>query len=300
MRRRYDVRPRPVRVGSRHVMCLACARRSVGVMIGLDDVTTSTPLLCGCLTIGTIGALMDFVDAVGSAPQQPGCAPAPTRASVHAWISRRLDALLCPLLLPCSVASCGQCNWPLRDDVEKSRVPEKWRCAAGHDYNVRPSPRGVSAANTELQAEDAVAKHNCTHDATMVPQCRACPRCLLGGVVILCVHTGGCKRFPGEEADRAKTGTHCMHVFCFRCLKDWSSCGHGKECENPGTQLLSVKDGRLQCAWAAPAPRDIPRPEAPVPVVAAVAVEAGGEACGGADGEAGGEAGGEPAAQGGN
>ena len=238
---------------SAHVMCLYCSRRCLRVMVGLDHVTTSTPLVCGCLTIGSIGALMDFVDAVGTAPLDPVSAPVPpTRASVHAWITRRLDALVHPLLLPCTVSSCERCNWPLRDDVEKSRVPDKWRCAAGHNNHVCPSPRGVSAANTELLAAEAIAKHDCTHDVMTVPRCRACPSCVRRGVVILCIHTGGCKRFPGDEADRAKTGTRCTHVFCFRCLKDWSSCGHGKPCENPGTQFLYVKEGCLHCAWGPP------------------------------------------------
>merc|ERR1712217_536769 len=70
---------------------------------------------------------------------------------------------------------------------------------------------------------------------------RLCPQCISGGILMLAVHGGECKQWPGY-------GRGHQHVFCFACTRPWGiGCNHGSmDCKDPGVQQVRIRNDELE------------------------------------------------------
>ena len=131
-------------------------------------------------------------------------------------------------------------KWVLRADFERDYRAHglvEWRCGDGHPNAVLPGQAEVDEMNRNLLAHPEFYTASCSYDSQALRRYRLCPACVASGALVLAVHDGACKQWPGGGAG-ASTHAHC---FCFKCCGAWGiECGHGRVCPDPGVQQVDL------------------------------------------------------------
>merc|ERR1719482_1110481 len=70
---------------------------------------------------------------------------------------------------------------------------------------------------------------------------RLCGGCARDGILLLAVHGGGCRHWPGSG------GHH--HQFCFVCTTTWGTCANELRCRDPGLQQVRLRGDELEIGF---------------------------------------------------
>eukprot|EP00928_Gymnodinium_smaydae_P028291 TRINITY_DN21605_c0_g4_i1.p1 TRINITY_DN21605_c0_g4~~TRINITY_DN21605_c0_g4_i1.p1 ORF type:complete len:697 (-),score=69.87 TRINITY_DN21605_c0_g4_i1:93-2183(-) len=156
------------------------------------------------------------------------------------------------LYYPCSDPACADKveNWKLITDFEEERdnatrsgrpTSSIWTCPAGHRNSVLPSEDEIKDINKNLLSHPEYYVESAPYSSIPLRRYRICCQCAEGGVLMLAVHGGECKQWPGYG-----NGHH--HCFCFACTRTWGSgCNHSSQtCADPGVQQVRCLGDALQ------------------------------------------------------
>lgn len=109
-----------------------------------------------------------------------------------------------------------------------------------------PTSVEIDDMNRNLLSHPEFYTKNCMYDSQALRRYRLCKECIGLGKLVLAVHGGACKQWPGGGAS-VRTHEHC---FCFNCGGKWNvECRHNKTCTDLGVQqvrLIQGEDGREQ------------------------------------------------------
>lgn len=259
-----------------HVVCKTCLRAGLRSMAG--DTLVVENLLCGCFGRHTRRALLvlaehadvSLQDAIAKPPTDPDyqqdfakemhdtrrlfdlgeVEKVPTDLyveKVRDWFKKVFMSEVSPLYHVCSHPDCAKKmeHWMLKEEFERqyqANGKSSWRCPAGHTNSVLPSDEEVRSMNSNLLRHPEYYVESAYYDLCALRRYRLCTTCLEGGCLMLAVHGGECKQWPGS-------GRGHQHVFCFACSRSWgrtgdrgwhnAGCDHGStDCKDPGVQQV--------------------------------------------------------------
>merc|ERR1711957_341521 len=123
----------------------------------------------------------------------------------------------------CSHPACASTleNWMLIDKFEREYAPHGlcvWTCPLGHSNSVLPSDEEIHDMNRNLLLHPEYYTEHATYNNCPMRRYRLCAACVSGGCLMLGVHGGECKQWPGYGR-----GHH--HCFCFACTRLWGNTG---------------------------------------------------------------------------
>lgn len=257
--------------GQGHRVCSSCLRRSLRIVVG--DVTTKEHLICGCVsaddrsTLGALAAAADdalqrlTADESLAAEQQAELdedimqtkvswglstsEPLPQgiyQQKLMEWFGKLDMHDMADLFIACTHPACPPSNYMLKTDFERHRQHRGtavWTCRAGHVNTFLPSDEDIIAMNRSLLSHPEYYVTECDSDDLQLRRYRLCPGCSQEGLLLLAVHDGACKHWPGIDS------LH-KHSFCFRCTRAWGSeCQHGENCPDPGVQQVRALRDRV-------------------------------------------------------
>jgi len=166
------------------------------------------------------------------------------------WFSKVFINDIGHLYYPCAHPECSSKmeNWILKTDFEEqyqARGQTVWKCPLGHRNCVLPSEDEVKDVNKNLLLHPEYYILDAFHDHCSLRRYRLCPECIQGGIIMLAVHSEGCKQWPGG-------GRGHQHCFCFACTRPWGrGCNHGStDCRDPGIQQVRVRsDDQIELGY---------------------------------------------------
>lgn len=255
-----------------HVICKGCLRAALMSLAG--DTLVVDNLICGCFGKRTRRALIvlaehadvSFHDSLVSPPKDPidqadfaaeearirrqfdvGTRTIPHnlfKDKVTEWFNKVFMHDVGHLYHPCSHPDCASKmeNWMLIEDFEhryQSQGISVWTCPAGHRNSVLPSEEEINDMNKNLLLHPEYYIQSAAYDRCALRRYRLCPECIGGGMLMLAVHGGECKQWPGY-------GRGHQHCFCFACTRKWGEgCSHQSlDCQDPGVQQVRItRDG---------------------------------------------------------
>mmetsp|Transcript_104665 Transcript_104665/g.239957 ORF Transcript_104665/g.239957 Transcript_104665/m.239957 type:complete len:692 (+) Transcript_104665:32-2107(+) len=264
---------------ARHVICPSCLRAALRSVVG--DVMVVGNLICGCFSQLTRKALLALAeradvslqDTLQNPPARDSTESLDLRAEVgetmrqfslptedlpanlyvdkmRQWFTKVHVADRAHLYHPCRHPDCADLmeNWKLISEFEEELAANGgnvWTCPAGHENCVLPSASEVRDMNRNLLTHPEY--YTMRADYSIYENCplrryRLCPGCLSSGILMMAVHGGECKQWPGYGR-----GHH--HTFCFACARLWGNqtgnCNHYQECRDPGIQQVRLTDTAL-------------------------------------------------------
>jgi len=261
-----------------HVICGLCLRAGLRSMAG--DITVCEHLVCGCFDHRHHGALVVLAERADTAMQAclsgtpandmermerdmeladsrrqfdlgaDGCIP-PTlyQTKVNEWFEKVIRQRIAPDYHVCKHPDCAVLvnNWMLRTDFDteyRAKGKTEWTCPAGHRNTVLPSEEEIREMNKNLLLHPEYYIESAPFSSIPLRRYRVCKECVAVGVLMLGVHGGECKQWPGYGR-----GHH--HCFCFACTRKWGSeCDHGnRSCADPGIQQIRRIEDRLDIGY---------------------------------------------------
>jgi len=260
-----------------HVICQRCLRNGLRAAIG--DVTVVDNLLCGCFSSSTRKSLLALAASADASFQENVEKPPSNEEDLQEFLSevqetRRqfdLQAEEIPTTIyqdkitkwfatiymhdrahlyhACSHPACADKmqNWILKEDFERDYQAQgstTWFCPDGHLNSVLPSQEELDDMNRNLMLHPEYYTQHAEYSNIPLRRYRMCPQCIQGGILMLAMHGGECKQWPGY-------GRGHQHVFCFCCTRTWGpGCHHlSIDCRDPGIQQVRLQDGQMQIGF---------------------------------------------------
>eukprot|EP00928_Gymnodinium_smaydae_P025441 TRINITY_DN20259_c0_g1_i1.p1 TRINITY_DN20259_c0_g1~~TRINITY_DN20259_c0_g1_i1.p1 ORF type:complete len:743 (+),score=40.56 TRINITY_DN20259_c0_g1_i1:32-2260(+) len=265
-----------------HVVCHSCLRMALRTAAG--DTLVVDHLICGCFSSKTRRALLvlaeradvtlqetledppkhatareDFEGEVLTLRRQFDIAKAddvPADLFVNkmrAWFATIYRNDVSHLYHVCEHPACAHKleNWMKIEEFEKnyqSKGLTKWTCPDWHDNHVLPNEDEIANVNKCLLSHPEYYTMHADLDRCPLRRYRLCAQCVAGGVLMLAVHEGACKQWPGYGR-----GHH--HCFCFACARPWDpdlkqGCHHGsRSCKDPGIQQVRKVGNALEVGF---------------------------------------------------
>lgn len=260
-----------------HVICKGCLRAGLRAVAG--DTTVVEKLLCGCFGRNTRRALLALAehadvslqDSLTNPPTDPlerqdfkaevvqtrrqfdlGEGEIPSNLyneKIREWYKKVSMSEVAFLYHTCSHPACANKleNWILIEDFERdyqARGLSTWVCRDGHRNSVIPSEEEIDEMNRNLLLHPEYYVSAAQYSNCPLRRYRLCAQCVRGGMLMLAMHGGECKQWPGY-------GRGHQHVFCFACTREWNrGCSHqATDCCDPGVQQVRVRDGELELGY---------------------------------------------------
>uniref|UniRef100_A0A7S2Q919 Uncharacterized protein n=1 Tax=Zooxanthella nutricula TaxID=1333877 RepID=A0A7S2Q919_9DINO len=265
-----------------HVICKQCLCMGLRTICG--DTLVWDNLLCGCFSKTTRKALLTLAehadvsvqDRITSPPKDElerqdfesemqlmrrqfdlGAGDIPSNVffeKMREWFKKVFIHDVGHLYHACQHPSCANKmeNWILKDQFEseyQARGCTTWVCPEGHRNSVLPSAEEIDDMNRNLLLHPEYYIESAYYSQCPLRRYRLCQDCLVGGVLMLAMHGGECKQWPGYGR-----GHH--HVFCFACARPWGDtstsarCSHtATDCRDPGIQQVRRRDNELEVGY---------------------------------------------------
>lgn len=261
-----------------HVICKSCLRTALRVQAG--DTLIVDNLLCGCFNRKTRRALMALAehadvslqDMLANPPKDriehqdfeaelhqtrrqfdlPGHGEIPSNIyaeKIREWFKKVNMADVAHLYHACSHPDCSDkiTHWMLIEDFEReyqAKGRTTWVCPGGHTNSVLPTEAEINEMNKSLLSHPEYYVEAAYYSNCALRRYRMCPQCVHGGILMLAVHGGECKQWPGH-------GRGHQHCFCFACTRTWGSgCDHGsRDCRDPGVQQVRRVGDNLELGF---------------------------------------------------